>query len=259
MAAKQMTWIGSGPIYFGDYDPVNGTPGMGYLVNIRPIGCMNSSLTTTPSTEEGEIKESCSGARSVAKVYDKSKSLGIKLSMRSFDRHMLASAFFSESVLVGAGTVTGEVLPTVVADDVIVLRHPGATSVVLTDSAATPVTLALDTHYKLLNAKHSTYQIMNVTGLTQPLKASYSYDAYGNMAALTKSRITKGLLFTGENDEGDIARIMIPQVSIKMSGEFDWLSEEPASLDLEGQALYSSALNLQSDFGGFMRIAGLPA
>lgn len=46
---QSMIWDGQGPVMIGRYDPINGRPDTGYLVDLYRIGCGTSSLTTSLS------------------------------------------------------------------------------------------------------------------------------------------------------------------------------------------------------------------
>ena len=257
--AKQMIWSGQGPILFGDYDPVNGTPEMGFLVNLKRIGCGNRTLTTKPARETKTLKESCSGQRLDMAELDKSKSLSVKLEMYQFDRNMLAAAFFGASVLKAAGSVTAEKLPTVAVGDYVVLRHPKASSIVIEDSTAVPITLVEGTQYKIESADHSRISILALpVAAVQPLSVDYAYAAYGNIAAFSSTGVRKGIVFSGKNQDGDTARVIIPRISFGMSGDFPWIGDEEAVLSLEGPAFYVPELQDDPDFGPFMRIDALP-
>ena len=260
---KKMIWSGQGPIYFGTYDPINGTPEMGYLTNIVRIGCANRSLITTPSRETKNIKESCSGQRLDIAELETGKSLQVKLEMAQFDRDTLARAFYGTSTLAEAGSVTGEAFPTMTDGDYAFLKHPNASSIVLTDSTMSgelpaPQTLVADTHYRVIDAGQSVLQMVALAGVVQPIKAAYSHTAYGNIAAFTATNVRTGIIFTGRNQDGDKARVIIPSISLAMGGDFNWLSDEESPLAMEGPAFYVPELEGQTEFGPFMRIDGLP-
>ncbi len=257
--SKQMIWSGQGPIYFGTYDPVGGTAEMGYLTKVFKVGCANSALTTTPKRETKTVKESCSGQRLDIAELETGKSLEVKLDMHQFDRETLARAFWGTASDVVAGTVTGEALPAgLVAGDYAFLKRPGASTIVLTDSAATPVTLTEGTHYQVVDAGQGVLKILDPATLTQPFKAAYSYGAYGNIATFTATAVKTGLIFTGSNQDGDKARVIIPKLSLSMSGDFGWIGNEESVLSLQGVAFYAEELASDPLFGPFMRIDALP-
>lgn len=258
--SKQMIWAGQGPVYFGTYDDVAGTPEMGYLTNVFKVGCANSALTTTPKRETKTVKESCSGQRLDITEIETAKSLEVKLDMHQFDKETLARAFFGTASQVGAGTTTAELFPAgMTAGSYAFLKRPNASAIVLTDSAATPATLVAGTDYKVVDAAQGVIQILDVGTFVQPFKAAYAYAAYGNIAAFTATSVKTGLVFTGINHEGDRARVIIPKLSLSMNGDFSWIGNEESVLSMQGVAFYVPELSADPLFGPFMRIDALPA
>ena len=245
--SQSMIWDGQGPVMIGRYDPINGRPDTGYLVDLYRIGCGTSSLTTSLSVERASIKESCSGQRLTLKNYITGKTLEVGLNMVQFSGRTLA----------GACTVTDEVLPQLAVGDYFTVRHPGATSLVIEDSTVgTPLVYVLDTHYAVEDAAHGRYRLLaHPAGHVEPLKADYAYGEYTNIAAFTAPNVERGILFNGINGDGQRARIMIPRISLSLDGDFGWISDEAAELSLSGEALFVSELQSDADYGGFMRIS----
>lgn len=261
MINKKMIWDGSGPVYFGKYDPTNGTPEMGYLTNLVTIGCANSNFVTTPKVDYDTIKETCSGQRLDLSRRVKGKSLDVKLTMLQFDAQTFARAFFSELMTVDPGSQTGEKLPVNLATDgYFFLKNPKASAVVLTDSNATPVTLIAGTHYKLIDADQAIYQVMDFSALTMPINVAYSSDTHSNVAAMTSTKVSTGVLFTGKNQDGDKARVVIPQIDLGIDGDFGWLSDTASPLTMSGPALYCPELDVPGSlFGPYMQAKWMPA
>jgi len=254
---QSMIWDGQGPVMIGRYDPDNGRPDMGYLVDVYRIGCGTSSLSTSLSVERSSIKESCSGQRLTLKNYITGKSLETKLTMVQFSGRTLAGAFFGDAALKAAGTVTGERLAALAVGDYFTLRHPGATSLVLEDSTAgTPLVYVEGTHYSVEDAAHGRYRLLeHPVGHVEPLMADYAYGEYTNIAAFTAPNVERGIIFNGINGDGQRARIIIPRISLSLDGDFGWISDEAAELSLSGEALFVSQMQSDADWGGFMRIS----
>lgn len=258
---KQMIWSGQGPIYFGTFDPENGTPAMGYLNNLYRIGAANSALTTTPSREASTVKESVSGQRLDIAELETSKGLQVGLTMQQFDRATLAKAFFATSTLQSGTTVSEELLPEGLAvGGYAFLKHPNASNIVITDSdSGGPTTLTAGTNYKVVDADQGVIQILDLATLVQPFKVAYEYADYGNIAAFTATSVRTGLIFTGRNQDGDKARLIIPQLSLAINGDFSWISDEASELQMQGRAFYTEQLDEPNSlYGPFMRIDGLP-
>ena len=68
----------------------------------------------------------------------------------------------------------------------------------------------------------------------------------------------KGIIFSGINGDGQKVRVIIPRISLAMSGDFGWISDEASPLTVGGQALYVPELQSDADFGPFMRIDTMP-
>lgn len=99
-----------------------------------------------------------------------------------------------------AGTVTGEVFPTVAAGEVIQLEHVNVSGLVITDSAGTPVTLTEDTHYKADEWGNVRIIALPTTPApTQPLRAAYNYGAYKQTAFFAGERKNYALRIKGIN------------------------------------------------------------
>ncbi len=258
--STSLIWNGQGPVHIGTYDPIKGRPEMGYLTNLYSVGCGNRTLTATPSRETTTINESCSGQRLTLKEMETAKSLAVSLEMIQFDSRTLAQAFYGEAVVKASGTVTDEVLTELQPGDYFFLKNPRSSSVVVEDSTAgTPVTYVEGTHYVVSDADHGRYQLIaHPAAHEKPLKVDYSYEGYINIAAFSKTNVEKGIIFSGINGDGQKARVIIPRISLAMSGDFGWISDEASPLTLGGQALYVPGLQSDVDFGPFMRIDTMP-
>ena len=257
--SKQYVWSGQGPIYLGDYDPDNGTAEMGYITNLYKIGCANSALTVTPNRSTTIIKESCSGSRLDLDEIETALGLTVNLTMQQYSRDELALALYGTNSLVASGSITDEALPTVADDDYAFLKHPATVaSLVITDSDGTPATLVADTNYQIIDANQGIIQFLDVAGFTQPFKCAYDHAAYGNIAVFENTGIRKGLVYTGKNQDGDRARVIIPNLSMAPGGAFSLLSPEPTDLQLTGMAFYVPLLEGDTSYGKFMRVDNLP-
>lgn len=250
-------WDGQGPVMIGRYDPDNGTPDMGYLVDLYRIGCGTSQLTTNLTVDKTKIKETCTGQRLTLKERTTGKSLSVSLSMVQFSGRTLAAAFYGSAVLKDGGTVTDEVLPPLAPGDYFTLRHPKVDSVVIEDSTAvTPLVYVLDTHYTIEDPDHARCKLIaHPDDHVEPLRADYEYGEYTNIAAFSATKVTRGLIFNGINDDGQKGRIIIPRIDLAMGGDFSWIGDDEASLQLTGEALFVPEMESDAEYGGFMRIS----
>ena len=258
--STSMIWNGQGPVMVGTYDPVKGRPEMGFLTNLYSVGCGNRTLTATPSRETTTINESCSGQRLALKELETSKALAVSLSMVQFDGRTLAGAFFGAAVEKPTGTVTEEVLTELEPGDYFFLKNPRSSSVVIEDSTAvTPLVYVEGTHYEVSDADHSRYRLLaHPAAHVEPLKVDYSYAGYVNIAAFSTTNVERGIIFSGVNGDGQKGRLIIPRISLAMSGDFGWIADEASELTLGGQALYVPELQNDPTFGPFARIDLMP-
>lgn len=253
-----MIYSGQGPMYMGDFDLTHGTPAQGYLVNMKKIGCANRTLKFNFKQTTKNIRETDSGQHLTFATLESGKEAGASLEMVDFDRTMLAMAMYGTTALVPAGTVTNEAFPTVVAGDVVHTKHPIISTVVIKDSAATPVTLTLGTHYTVDSADHGRINIVDPATLTQPFKIDYDNAAYGNIAAFSATSVTKGIIFDGINtSDGSKVRVIVPRIKFSPTKDFDWLGDAEAVLALEGEILYVAELSTDNKYGPFFRIDAL--
>ncbi len=262
--SEKVIWSGSGPVLMGDYDPENGTPEMGYLTNLVRVGCANRTLTMTPNSESTPVFESDSGQRLEADEIPGSRTLAVALTMEQFSARELGMAYFGETIVVPAGTVTGERLPQLAPGGYFFLAHPRASSVVLEDSTAgTPKTYVLGTHYRLVadaGAEHAAYQLIaHPADHAEPVRVDYAYDESITIPAMTVPVIEKGLIFLGKNHHNKRARIIIPRVSWRLGGDFNWLTTgEAAQKQFQGSAKLASELGSDPLWGPYARIDWLP-
>lgn len=260
---ENLIWSGSGPIWLGDYDPANGTADMGYLVNLRRVGCANRALTTTPSSESNPIKESCSGQELDIDELPAGKSMTVGLTMEQFSGRELGMALFGEAIVNPAGSVTDERLPLLAPGDMFFLSNSHASSIVIEDSATpTPNPYVLGQHYAVESAEHSGYRLIeHPAGHTEPVLVDYAYAESVNIAAMTATLIEKGLVFFGQNHRGKKVRIIIPRVVWKMNGDFGWITGggTAAQLQFTGGAKYVPELLNDPRYGPYMRVDALPS
>lgn len=258
--STSIIWNGQGPVHIGTYDPVKGRADMGFLTNIYSVGCGNRTLTATPSRETTTLTESCSGQRLTLKEMETAKSLQVSLEMVQFDGRTLAAAFYGDAVVRPAGTVTDEQLAQLQPGDYFFLKYPRAKSVVVQDSTTgTPVVYVEDTHYEVSDADHGRYRLLaHPAAHEEPLKVDYEYEEFVNVAAFSKTNVEKGIIFSGLNGDGQKVRVIIPRISLAMSGDFGWITDEASPLTLGGQALYVPDLQTDPMFGPFMRIDVMP-
>lgn len=252
-----MILTGQGAIFMGTYNPTGGLAASGYLTGVTKIGCANSEFSTSFSRSTKKIKETCSGSKNDFAEIETEKSAEVTLTMIDVDKKTLAAALSGTLTSVTGSTVTNEIFPTVAVGENVSLKYTDVSAVVLTDSAGTPATLTLGTHYEITSAEHGIIKILSLGTLVQPFKAAYTYAAQGNITAFTAASVERGLLYQGINtQDGKKYKLVIPRIAFGLDGAINWISSEESPVTLKGSMLYVPEYANDLVQGPFMRMAG---
>lgn len=243
-------FIGQGGVFFYERD-VNGNPTGG-----KWAGDVDE-LKVGISTEDKEIYENHSGQRGLGALVTVGKKASVTINAKQVSTDQFSMSLYGTKVSTVAGTVavgTPESLGTVVVGEHKMLAHMDVTDLVLKDSTVTtPVTLVEGTHYRK-NAKNGSIDIMSITGLTMPLKASYAYGASSGVGAFASSPTEKVVGFEGINlVTGLPANGLLFRVKFKPQKELNFIGQDFMSLALEGEVLIDSTKASDSAFGQFFK------
>jgi hypothetical protein len=134
-----------------------------------------SALTFGGTEETASHKESYSGMKAKVREFSLGVDYSLTATLHQIDADALALVLRGTVSAINSGSVTAEALGALAAGDVIKLAHPyRVSSLVITDSAGTPATLA-PANYDL-NVATGSLEILNVpAGLTAPFFAAYQY------------------------------------------------------------------------------------
>lgn len=195
-------------------------------------------------TNEESIKESHSGQRMKDLVFEVEKSMKTSFSLQGFSVDNLVRGLWSTKYDIIAGTVSGEELPTgLVVGDYFALDKQNTSAWSLVDSSGTPAALAKDTHYAIVSAFAGHGQILDLTGLTQPIKASYSHAASNALSLLTTRPDDHWLVFDGiETISKSRCYLEIPRHTSKPLSSMPMINNDGVgTMEIEGEALYDGA------------------
>lgn len=167
----------------------------------------------------------------------------------------LALAFRASVASIVAGTVTAEVFPTALAvDDLVRLDKPFATSLVITDSNATPATVA-PANYALEGPGQNIVHIKALGAYTQPFKAAYSYAAADNVVMFSQPSVEVFAQFDGTNTEtGDPVIIDLWKTRFDPIKSLGLIQKEYGSLAMSAAVLYDATRAADATLGGFGRM-----
>lgn len=239
-----------GRVYLGKRD-INGLP-----IEVRSPGNV-ADLKLSLKTEVLEHYESQSGQRSLDHRMVKSKSATINLAIEEFTKENLALALYGTHVATTGGTVTDEPVggATPVVGDRYFLAHPKVSTLVVKDSAGTPATLTLGTHYTA-DTDFGALQFLDTTGLTAPFKASYAFGDVSEIGIFTQPLPERYLRLEGLNTAQGNAKVLVElyRVAFDPLKELALISNEYNKFDLEGSLLADSTKPYDAVLGQFGRI-----
>ncbi len=239
-----------GRVYLGKRD-INGNP-----IEVRSPGNV-AELKLSLKTDVLEHYESQSGQRSLDHRMIKSKSATINLSIEEFTKENLALALYGTHVATASGTVTDEPIggAVPVVGDRYFLAHPKVSTLVVKDSAGTPATLTLGTHYTA-DTDFGAIQFLDTTGLTAPYKASYAFGDVSEIGIFTQPLPERYLRLEGLNTAQGNAKVLVElyRVAFDPLKELALISTEYNKFDLEGSLLADSTKPYDAVLGQFGRI-----
>lgn len=207
------------------------------------------------AVETASKNESFSGQRQQIGELDTSTTGTLNMTLDYWSSANLAEAFRATIQDITAGSVTGETFPTgLVAGDLVRLDHPFASSLVLTDSATTPVTVDTD-DYALDGHSGGVVRIIDPTGYTQPFEAAYSYAAAKNVVLFSKPSEHVFLQFDGINTEtGEPVLIDLWKIKFRPVQSLGLINAEYGNLPLVAAVLFDPTRALDPALGGFGRM-----
>lgn len=244
--------LGQGKVYFAKRD-ANGNP-----LALRWLGDVSAAKLGLKTTN-AEQKESYSGQRGTVKRIVVGKEATFECTMMEISNDNLAANLSGKVTSTPSGSVTGEPLPTVVAGARVALDFPKVSALVITDSAATPVTLA-DTKYKL-DPDFGAIDFKDVTGATQPFKAAYTHAAVDSVAMFNAQQEDVFVRYEGINLAEGGAPIIIElyKVNAEPLKELALITDKFAEMQITAAVLIDGTKPVSDDMGQFGRIIQLAA
>lgn len=204
-----------------------------------------------------ETHESTSGGRVQDGRFEKFKKAQLSMTFTDFSKDVLAILYRGNVSTVTSGTVTAETLPQAAVGNLLALKQANVSSVVITDSTATPKTLVQDTHYRVNSDKHGSIEILDLTSspgpFTQPFKAAYSYGGATVINMLTQPQIERWLRFEGLNTANANAPVLIDlyRVVLDPTDNLDLIMDDTGAYTVNGAALYDASKVSDTVLGQF--------
>lgn len=226
----------------------------GNIGKLRWVGNVPEA-TLSLNSESTDKNESYSGQRLQIGRLVTATTASLNMTLDEWSSANLALAFQGSVSNVVSGSVTGETFPAgLAAGDQVRLARSFVTSLVLTDSAATPATVDAG-KYRLIGHAGATVEILDPTGYTQPFKAAYSYPAVKNIVMFSQPGTEVFLQFDGINTEtGEPVLIELWRVRFNPVSELGLVNAEYGNLPMSAAVLFDPTRALDSALGGFGRL-----
>lgn len=239
-----------GRVYLGKRDS------NGRATEVRSPGNV-ADLKLSLKTDVLEHYESQSGQRSLDHRMIKTKSATVSLTLEEFTKENLALALYGTSNATTSGSVTDEAIggAAPVVGDRYFLAHPKVSALVIKDSASTPATLTLGTHYSV-DTDFGAIEFLDLGAHTAPFKASYTYGEVSEIGIFTQPLPERYLRLEGLNTAQGNARVLVElyRVAFDPLKELTLISNDYNKFDLEGSLLADSTKPYDALLGQFGRI-----
>lgn len=227
-----------------------GVPGVFRYVGNCPV------LNVAIETDVIDHKESTSGQRLTDLRIIRGKTAKFSFTIEEFEKKNLALALYGADSIITGSTVTNEAFPTVAVGDFVKTAKQDLSAIVVKDSAGTPATLTLNTHYEITSAKHGTIKSLNLASFTQPFKIDYTYATATNVNILTQGFTDRWVKFDGLNtvDTNKATLIELYKVNFDPVAQLDLINDDIMKFELSGGALYDSTKEADAVLGQFGRM-----
>jgi hypothetical protein len=223
---------------------------------VNPVWVGDATLTVALETETADHYESFSGQRMLYGQLATRKTANATLTLFEARAENFSLGLYGGVVDEASGTATAEAFPSgLVAGDTVALDHGFPSSLVLTDSTASPVTLVEGQHYEIYPLGSNQVRLLDVASLTQPINAAYSYGKLQRVTMFTATPPERFLILHGVNTlNGKKVRVELPRVKFNPASEINLHHEEFGQFELSGAVLYSPVTANNPEMGGFWRI-----
>lgn len=209
------------------------------------------------TTETSSKTESFSGNRLQYGLLQKAKTANLSLTFDEWFANVLALALYSEKLDTVGASVTGEALPTgVTAGDLVKLNHPFISTLTIMDSTGTPVAVP----HTIESANSGLIKVGDLTGLTAPYNAAYTYAARNSFAVFGKTPTEKYVMLDGINTETQ-EPVIVEMFRVKFNpvSNFGLIHEDYGNLPMTAALLYDPINAAISEQGGFAKITNKTA
>jgi hypothetical protein len=240
-----------GQIYVAERTPVTGVPGPLWWV----ANCPKAEFAQ--KIEVREKRESWSGLREKTKRRIKARDADLNMTWEDINTNNIKVGLLGNVITTAGGSISGETFPTVAVKDLVKLKYPNASSIVITDSAGSPATLTLDTDYKVLDAKAGLIEILSLGSYTQPFKAAYTAAAVKVVTGMegddSKEYYIYCRLLNTEPSTDQAIGIEIYRNAFDPAALLALINEDQGSFDIKATVMRDPVRATSAETGGYYR------
>lgn len=210
------------------------------------------------AASKNDHKESYSGQRLTDKTLTTELNSTFSATLEDWSPENLALATRGKVQKTASGAVTDESSPaTLVVGETWLLANGNITSLDITDSSAIPATVDPDLY--VADLAYGTIEMLNLTGITLPLKASYTKGVVEVVPFFTEPIKEVAVLFEGINtaDENKKVRAELYRVALDPTKELGLITEAFGQFMIEGTAMIDNTKGDDPLFGKFGRMVYL--
>ena len=236
---------GQGRVYIGARDS-NGNPqGLTFVGNVP-------DLKVSLSVETLEHQESQSGQRLTDLQLIKTKKGEFACTLEELIQSNLELSLYGSTTTVATGSITDEPLATnVELDKLYLLARQNVSNVALKANNAT-----VAANKFVVNEKHGSLRFTDITAVTGPVTASYSFGSAKSTAMFTQPLPERWVRFEGLNTADANKEVVIDlyRVAINPTRELSVIGTELMKFELAGQVLADLTKPANGNLGQFGRI-----
>lgn len=241
-----------GKVWLGER-MANGKPGAMRWVN--DAGLLNISATKNSENRQ----ESYSGNKLTTATLGQATEVSFNLTLRHGTGKNLAIGLYGKLNEVASGSKTGEVLPQpLTIGDAVILDRGNISSLVINDSAGTPMSLVEGTDYRIESVPGGVVEILSeLSSFTVPFSADYEFGASTDVTMFAARPPIRYLMLDGINtvdDSGDRVRVRLYKLKFNPVSQLDLINDSFGEIALSGTALADPLSEPDPTLGPFGRI-----
>lgn len=229
----------------------------GYPKGLDDIGNV-PEFTIQTEVDQVDHYESRTGLRAKDAILYTQSGAMLSLTMDDFANKNLARILAGAVNTQSGSSVTGEIFSStgVVAGQYLKTAYPDISSVTIKDSAGTPATLSINTHYIIADAKRGIIYIVNVGSFTQPFTIDYTYASSTRVDALVDLTKEYTVALQGIDTAQANAKctVTIHKVKIRPGTELPLINNEFGQYQVEMDVLLDTARANSTTNSGYFKI-----